>query len=60
VAVPEATVYKYDGPETGKNDVWLSRQFLGMDSVAKPGSMQCAPQTDFRRGIDSTDAGHHP
>jgi hypothetical protein len=57
--VPEASVHENDGLQTGKNDVWFSRQ-PGMQAESKALSMKELPSQEFRPRIALPDAAHYP
>lgn len=58
--MPEASMHKYHGMVTGKYNVRRAWQIAGMKPEPEAMAMQTAPDQDFRSGITSPDAGHHP
>jgi hypothetical protein len=60
MSVPEASVYQDYRPVSWQNDVWSSREILGMQPKAKPGPVQKTAHNFFRCGVLTSNAGHHP
>jgi hypothetical protein len=59
VAVPEATVHKYDSFPFGQYDVWLTREIATMQTEAVPHSVQDAANFDLRLRVKGADLAHN-
>ncbi len=60
VPVPEASVSEENSPVFRKNNIRISWQGAIMQPEAEPGRMQATSQRQFRFGVLTPDAGHHP
>lgn len=58
--MPEAPVDKNYRPISWKDDVGSTGEVARMKSVPQPDCMQRTPQLNFRFGVLSPDARHHP
>jgi len=58
--MPEASVHKYYRMVARQHDVGLARQVSDMKSKPKTMTVQQAANQDFRLGVATTYAGHHP
>ena len=57
--VPEAAVNEDRRTEPRQDNVRPSRQSAIMEAESKPGTMQCAPQGEFRLRVATSDSAHH-
>ena len=58
--MPKTAVYKYHRSPRGKDQIGAARQLANMQAVPKALLVQIAPDYDFRLGIFTPNAGHHP
>lgn len=58
--MPETPMYKNYGPQRWKDHIWLARQMLVMQPIAKPKGMKPPADDHFRLGVLATNGCHHP
>jgi len=60
VAVPEAAMDEDRGAMASQHYVGSAGKVMDVQTVAKPSEMECPAQCEFRFGISTPDARHHP
>lgn len=58
MTVPEASMDEDRQLATPVDDVWTTRQFLGVQAIAQPERRQCATYGEFRSGVPPSDPAH--
>ena len=59
MAVPETSVYKYDGPVFWQDDIRLSRELLDVEPETQASCMQGFSDQEFRSSVLALDVRHH-
>lgn len=60
MAVPEAPVHQHNALPLGQHDVRAPGQIVAVEPKAQSLPVQRAAHDELRRGIDASNAGHHP